>query len=169
MRKPTGAAEALLGYVPFTDDDFGREEIQNALNAVAYTDGKPDKAILPFLTDKSAYRRAAAAVALCQGSLGDNLDAVRKLLKDEDANVRMPQAALLLASAPAAPRGRPRADRAGAGSCRKSKVIAPSKSTWRAWPATRNRLACPKATLAGPNAASRGRPGGRTTAKRWRS
>ncbi len=98
VRKPTGAAEALLGYVPFTDDDFGREEIQNALNAVAYTDGKPDKAILPFLTDKSAYRRAAAAVALCQGSLGDNLDAVRKLLKDEDANVRM-QAALSLAGA----------------------------------------------------------------------
>ncbi len=98
VRKPAGAAEALLGFVPFAEDDFTRGDIQNALNAVAYHDGKPDAALARHLEDKSPFRRAAAAVALCQGPLGDNLPTVRKLLGDKDLNVRM-QTALSLAGA----------------------------------------------------------------------
>jgi HEAT repeat protein len=98
VRKPAGAAEALIRFVPFAEDDFTRTEIQNAMNLVAYMDGKPDPVLARHLDDKSPHRRAAAAVALCQGPLGDNLAAVKKLLDDKDPYVRM-QTALSLAGA----------------------------------------------------------------------
>jgi HEAT repeat protein len=98
VRRPPGAADALLGFVPFAEDEFTRAEIQSALNAVAIVDGKLDPVIAPRLEDKSPFRRAAAAVALCQAPLGSNLAAVRKLLEDKDLGVRM-QTALSLAGA----------------------------------------------------------------------
>jgi hypothetical protein len=98
VRKPEGAAEALMRFVPFAEDEFTRSEIQVAINAVAYVDGKPDPVLARHLDDKSPFRRAAAAVALCQGPLGNNLPAVKKLLEDKDLNVRM-QTALSLAGA----------------------------------------------------------------------
>jgi HEAT repeat protein len=98
VRKPEGAAEALIRFIPFSEDEFTRTEVQNAINAVAYVDGKPDPVLARHLDDKSPFRRAAAAVALCQGPLGDNLPAVKKLLEDPDAYVRT-QTALSLAGA----------------------------------------------------------------------
>ena len=96
LRKPPGAAEALLAYLPFCDDEALLGEVQAALNAVAYTDGKPAPSLVKALEDKAAVRRGAAAEALCVGPLGENLAAVKKLLKDDQAAVRM-QAALALA------------------------------------------------------------------------
>ena len=96
LRKPPGAAEALLAYLPFCDDDALLAEVQSALNAVAYADGKPAPALVKALGDKAAVRRGAAAEALCLGPLGDNLPAVKKLLEDEQPAVRL-QAALGLA------------------------------------------------------------------------
>ena len=99
LRKPAGAAEVLLAYLPFCDDEGMQGEVQSALNAVAYPDGKPAPALVKALEDKAAARRGAAAEALCFGPLGDNLPAVKKLLTDDDRPVRL-QAALALAGGP---------------------------------------------------------------------
>ncbi len=96
LRKPPGAAEVLLAYLPFCDDEALLAEVQAALNAVAYDQGKPAPALVKALEDKAAVRRGAAAEALCVGPLGENLAAVKKLLKDDQAAVRL-QAALALA------------------------------------------------------------------------
>jgi HEAT repeat protein len=99
LRKPPGAVETLLAYLPFCDDEGLMTEVQTALNAVAYTEGKPSPALVKALEDKAAVRRGAAAEALCLGPLGDNLPAVKKLLKDDQPAVRL-QAALALAGGP---------------------------------------------------------------------
>jgi HEAT repeat protein len=98
LRKPAGTAEILLAYLPFADDDVVLAEVQEALDAVAFRDGKADPAIVKALSDKTASRRAAAAAALCQGSGADQRDAVRKLLDDPEPAVRV-KVALALALA----------------------------------------------------------------------
>jgi HEAT repeat protein len=98
LRKPAGSAEAILGFVPFTDDEALLIEVQQALNAVTWQAGKPDPAVVKALDDKLPQRRAAAAEALASGPMGDLQPAVRKLLADPDANVRF-QVALALAGA----------------------------------------------------------------------
>jgi HEAT repeat protein len=98
LRKPAGAAEALLAYMPFADDEVLIEELQAALNTVAYPKGKAHPALLKGLADKQPVRRAAAAQALCNGPLGDYLPQIRRLLKDKDENVRL-KTALALAGA----------------------------------------------------------------------
>jgi HEAT repeat protein len=98
LRKPTGAAEALLAYMPFADDDSLLDELQSALNMVAYPKGKAHPALIKALADKQPLRRAAAAQALCHGPLTDSLPQIRKLLQDKDNNVRL-KVALALAGA----------------------------------------------------------------------
>lgn len=98
IRKPKGAVEALLAYLPFAGDESLLDELQNALNAVAYPDGKAHPDVVKALTDKRAARRAAAAIALCHGARTEQRPAVRKLLEDPDAEVRL-RTALALAGA----------------------------------------------------------------------
>jgi HEAT repeat protein len=98
LRKPTGAAAALLAYLPFADDDALVEEVQSALNAVAYHGGKADPVLVKALSDGAPARRAAAAEALCQGPADEHRAAVRQLLRDENPEVRL-RAALALAGA----------------------------------------------------------------------
>lgn len=98
LRKPKGAAETILAYLPFADEDALVDELQLALNAVAYTDDKPNPVLLKAISDKSAPRRAAAGVALCSGPLAESLPLVRKLLADKDVQVRA-KVALALAEA----------------------------------------------------------------------
>jgi HEAT repeat protein len=88
IRKPKGAAEALLAYVPSVEDETITAEVQGALNAVAYPDGKPDPVLVKALDEKSALRRGAAAEALAQSSDPEQRAIVRKLLKDPDPAVR---------------------------------------------------------------------------------
>ena len=64
--KPDGAADALLDYLPYAEDDKVEQEIESALAAVALSDGKPESALVRALTDTTPVRRAAAAVALCR-------------------------------------------------------------------------------------------------------
>ena len=90
LRKPEGAVEALLDYIPNAADDAILGEAQNALNAIAYKNGKAHPALVKALGDtKIAARRAAAGEALCGESAADHLDGIRKLLKDTDPLVRM--------------------------------------------------------------------------------
>jgi HEAT repeat protein len=98
LRKPPGAAEAILAYLPAQDDDGLREELQNALNAVAYSDSEANPVVLKALADSSPTRRIAAARALCSVPKPDHLDKVRRLLADADPAVRL-AVALALAEA----------------------------------------------------------------------
>jgi HEAT repeat protein len=98
LRKPAGAVEVALNYLPFAEDETLAAELQAALNVVAYADGKPAPALVKALEDAVPTRRGAAAEALCEGPLGDLRPAVRRLLQDPDATVRL-KAALGLAGA----------------------------------------------------------------------
>jgi hypothetical protein len=64
VRKPAGAAEVLLAYLPFAPTERLADEATAALAAVAVRDGKPDKVVVEALEDKDPIRRAAAAAAL---------------------------------------------------------------------------------------------------------
>src|SRR5262249_45356693 len=60
LRKPEGAAEAVLGFIPYADDETTLSEAQSALAALALReDGQPEPALLKALEDKTPARRAA--------------------------------------------------------------------------------------------------------------
>ncbi len=98
LRKPPGAAEAILAYLPSLDEEGLREELQSALAAVAFSKGDAHPVVLKALTDSSATRRIAAIRALCTVPQPANLEKVRRLLQDGDPAVRL-AAALALAGA----------------------------------------------------------------------
>ena len=97
-RKAPGTAEALLGYLPFADNDAVFEEFVSALTAVGFRAGKADPALLAALKGPQGFRRAAAARALCKAGGHSSWKIVRPLLTDADPAVRL-QAALALADA----------------------------------------------------------------------
>jgi HEAT repeats/PQQ-like domain len=88
-RKPAGAVEVLLAYLPMAPGEGVADEVCTALGTVALTDGKADPAILKALEDKLPARRSAAAIALCRADAKEQFAAVRKLLKDAEAPVRL--------------------------------------------------------------------------------
>lgn len=98
LRKPKGAVEAILAYLPSAEEDTLVDELQTALNAVAFPDGKPHQALLRALSDKVPVRRAAAGQALATGPLAEVMPLLRKLLDDPDGTVRL-KTALALAAA----------------------------------------------------------------------
>lgn len=63
-RKPAGAAEALLNFLPSAPDETSSREVRAALALVALVDGKPDKSLLDALDSKDPVKRGAAAEAL---------------------------------------------------------------------------------------------------------
>jgi HEAT repeat protein len=89
VRKPAGAAEVLLAYLPFADDESVVDEVRQALTAVAVRDGKPEAALVAALTDKNALKRATAAEALCRSGAAGQRPALRKLLDDPEPVVRL--------------------------------------------------------------------------------
>ncbi len=98
LRKPAGAAETLLAYLPYAADEPTLGEAQLALNAVVFKDGKPDPAVVRALTDALGVRRAAAAEALCLSGDREHLPVIRKLLHDTDPAVRLKTALALAGS-----------------------------------------------------------------------
>ncbi len=89
LRKPAGAVEALMAFVPYADDENVQQEVQFALNALALKEGKPDPILVRSLSDEQPVRRAAAAEALCLGGDREHLSTIRKLLTDESSSVRL--------------------------------------------------------------------------------
>jgi HEAT repeat protein len=98
QRKPEGAVEVLLDYLPFTDNESLSEELLKTLTVTGADKGKPVPTLVKALADKEPRRRGAAAEALCRIGLGEHKDAVRKLLQDSVPAVRL-QVALALALA----------------------------------------------------------------------
>jgi HEAT repeat protein len=94
-RQPTGAAVALLNYLPFADDASVTEQVSTVLGALAFKGGKPDPALLAALKHKLPASRAAAVEALCRADHPELWPEVRKLLKDAGPGVRL-RAALAL-------------------------------------------------------------------------
>ena len=97
LRRPDGAAEAMLGFLPYADDDDGMvAEVKSALTALALDpNGKPEPALVKALGDPVAVRRAAAAEALARGGGPSVRPAVKKLLADMDPSVRQAAAVAL--------------------------------------------------------------------------
>jgi HEAT repeat protein len=88
LRAPKGATEALLAFLPSAEDEPMASEVQTALVAVAFPEGKPHPALLRALEDKVGARRVAAVEALCHGGVVREREAVHKLLADKDLDVR---------------------------------------------------------------------------------
>ena len=93
--KPDGTTEALLDYLPYAEDEKVVQEIETALAAVGFHDGKPESALARALTDKTPIRRSAAAAVLCRVGGPEQLAAVRVLLKDPKPTVRFRAATAL--------------------------------------------------------------------------
>jgi HEAT repeat protein len=98
LRKPDGAAAALLAYLPFAEDEGMTAELHSALTALAARDGKADPAVVRALDDPLPLRRTIAAEALCRVAGPEERSALHKLLRDADPVVRL-RVALALTSA----------------------------------------------------------------------
>jgi HEAT repeat protein len=96
FRKPGGAVEVLLSYLPCAEDDSVAEAVQETLDAVAAPEGILDPALVKALEDRSAVKRAAVVQAVCRAGAGEFASA-RKLLRDSDAEVRLRAAQSLAA------------------------------------------------------------------------
>ena len=70
QRRPEGAVEALLAFLPSAETEAILDEVKKSLLSLAVHDGKVDAALLAALQDKLSVRRAAAAEVLAQ--LGPN-------------------------------------------------------------------------------------------------
>ncbi len=89
LRKPAGAVEALLAYLPTADNSSVVDEVAAALAALAWTEGKPCPALLQALEDPVPLRRAAAGAALGRKDQPAVRQTVRKLLRDAEPVVRL--------------------------------------------------------------------------------
>lgn len=90
IRKPAGALETLLEYVPFLSGDDLESEVRRALVAVAIHDGKIHPLLTKALEDPLPERRAMAAEVICQATFSPEQRAgVRTLLTDKDLVVRL--------------------------------------------------------------------------------
>jgi HEAT repeat protein len=97
LRRPPGATQTLLAYLPFTDDEVMKWEVARALRTIAAKSSTTNPAVTKALADKSPVRRAAAAEALA-GAGAEHRAAVRKLLADPDPAVRLRVAVALACS-----------------------------------------------------------------------
>jgi HEAT repeat protein len=95
LRRPRGTVETLLAYTPFAESETIATQIIDVLAIAGCSGGKGDLALVRALEDKVSVRRAAAAVALCQGKADEELSAIRKLLGDTDISVRLRSAVAL--------------------------------------------------------------------------
>src|SRR5262249_41320437 len=98
QKKPDGAAEVLLAYLPFTEDESIEDQVREALATVAVQQGKVDQAILSAMVDPDVSKRRVAAEVVCQVAMAEHREALRKLLKDIKPEVRL-RVALALANA----------------------------------------------------------------------
>jgi HEAT repeat protein len=94
-RRPTGAVEALLDYLPFADEEVAEEALLPALATLGLKGGKAGPAFERALGDREPSRRAAAAHVLGRCAPGQR-EAVRRLLADPDARVRFYAASALI-------------------------------------------------------------------------
>jgi HEAT repeat protein len=96
-RKPSGAVEALLGYVPFAEDEYTEETVLGALVDIGLRDPQAGAALHKAVADAEPARRAAAACVLGQAADPAQRRLVLRLLTDPAVKVRLLAARTLLA------------------------------------------------------------------------
>jgi HEAT repeat protein len=96
QRRPEGAVEALLQFLPMAESDGVLDQLRQTLPELGLGDGKPEPALLAALDDKLSVRRAVAAEALAQLGRQRPEARLRQLLKDPVPSVRL-RVALALA------------------------------------------------------------------------
>jgi HEAT repeat protein len=98
-RRSSGAVEALLDCLPYTNDSLVEEEIYYALAALGMRDGKACPQLVAALSDAMPARRAVATCILGRAGSAEQKEVVRKRLGDTDPLVRLRAAQGLLAGA----------------------------------------------------------------------
>lgn len=98
LRKPTGAVETLLAYLPFAEDEVREEEVRKSLIVLARHDGQIDPALRRALADAQPKVRTVAAEALIEGGGVEGRAAIQKILREDVPSVRL-RLALSLARA----------------------------------------------------------------------
>jgi HEAT repeat protein len=88
LHRPPGTVAVLLAFLPCVENEESIAQLNRVLLEVGVVDGKADPALVKALDDPVGIRRAVAAVTLRRGGLVDHFAAVRKLLRDEDIEVR---------------------------------------------------------------------------------
>jgi hypothetical protein len=89
LRRPDGAAEVLLRYLPYAEDDTADDAVRAALAALARPDGRPEPHLLAALEDRVPVRRAAAVGALVRSAPAAERPPLTKYLRDPDLAVRL--------------------------------------------------------------------------------
>jgi HEAT repeat protein len=97
VRRPAGAVPVLLEYLPSAADEVVEDEVCTTLALLGVDEGKVAAELARALEDKSAVRRAAAALVLGRSGNAEQRQAVRGLLADADVGVRFRAAQGLLA------------------------------------------------------------------------
>lgn len=98
QRAPAEAVQVLIDYVPFADDASVEDEVIAALGVLSTLEPKVPAALPATLKDKLPARRAAAVLVLGQVGAREHFEAVRELLADADARVRLRAAQGLVAA-----------------------------------------------------------------------
>src|SRR5262245_5525557 len=88
LRKPAGALEVLMNFMPFADNERVADEVRATLAKLGVRDGKVDTVLRAALTDKHPVRRATAGEVLVRAGATDDKTAARKLLDDPTPAVR---------------------------------------------------------------------------------
>jgi hypothetical protein len=94
--KPAGALETMLVQLPLAEDEYVADAMRWSITQLALRDGQPQPLLVDALTDKLAARRAAAAEALVRTKATGILPKVHMLLKDDDPEVRLRTALILV-------------------------------------------------------------------------
>jgi HEAT repeat protein len=99
-RRSPETASALLSYLPHAENESVLDELQEALNTLAYDrKGVADPILVKALGDQHPSRRAAAVVALTQRDVWQHREQLRKLLLDPAPSVRFRAARALTRAA----------------------------------------------------------------------
>jgi hypothetical protein len=93
-----GAAAVVMNYLHWTPNDDVQEDVIVALLQIVEREGKVDAVVAAALSDKSAARRGAAALAVGRSGSAEQRKELRKLLADPDTKVRLRAAQGLLAA-----------------------------------------------------------------------
>src|SRR5262249_41920930 len=96
VRRPGGATAAPLGDLPFREDRAMKGEIVKAAQALVRAGGPAEAEALAALGDERPACRLAAAETLLGAGGDKHRAAVRKLLTDADAAVRVRVAVALV-------------------------------------------------------------------------
>jgi HEAT repeat protein len=96
LRRPAGAVESLLAYLPFADETGLIEDIATALEQLAHVQPISRRFLVAALRDDAPLRKLVAAEVLGRLPDLDSLEPLRKCLDDRDGSVRL-RVALALA------------------------------------------------------------------------